>query len=430
MLHDDLIANTPTTSSEQCRCITEALLWISKLRRMQMTFEGDIAFVHNQERKWAKLFGDFILGNAYCNVEKCIAHSDDMLWYVVFQRLAQSFTVGSGCDQLLVYRRQSPNQPSLDDGGINWEETVCLNLILGQLDFHVTCAVCTKTSPQNLQILRKNCQRVYPSPSKRRMDHKGEAEQITYPKLYFTIDNFEEIFKDVVVRDGECVCVELVTKDRYKNQEAVVFLGSIRYEILKQVYDTRASKTWNWAQKLMSSGRRLEFVRMRGPHGKGYAEMAVGRVPNTGYETPLDEEPPDFNKLNHLDRRRMSETNLTSLPLFFRPPSTPSVSSYSGRGRRWQSEADTVNQCLEVEAGGIGDELEEGIFGRLRSVRGFGQAWHWLREKRRNESTPLNVYLTYITLPWSTILDDLLADRPRRPILTFDLNISGLKHDA
>lgn len=50
-------------------------------------------------------------------------------------------------------------------------------------------------------------------------------------------------------------------------------------------------------------------------------------------------------------------------------------------------------------------ELEEGILGRLRSVRGFGQAWHWLREKRRNESTPLNVYLTYITLPWSMILD-------------------------
>ena len=44
-----------------------------------------------------------------------------------------------------------------------------------------------------------------------------------------------QVFKDVVVRDGECVCVELVTRDRYKNQEAVVFLGSIRYEILKQV---------------------------------------------------------------------------------------------------------------------------------------------------------------------------------------------------
>lgn len=43
----------------------------------------------------------------------------------------------------------------------------------------------------------------------------------------------------MIVRDGECVCVELVARDRYKNREAVIFLGSIRYEVLKQVYDTR-----------------------------------------------------------------------------------------------------------------------------------------------------------------------------------------------
>ena len=43
----------------------------------------------------------------------------------------------------------------------------------------------------------------------------------------------------MIVRDGECVCVELVVKDRQRTREAVVFLGSIRYEILKQVYDTK-----------------------------------------------------------------------------------------------------------------------------------------------------------------------------------------------
>lgn len=31
---------------------------------------------------------------------------------------------------------------------------------------------------------------------------------------------------------------------------------------------------------------------MRGPHGKGYAEMAVARVPNCGYETPIAEDLP------------------------------------------------------------------------------------------------------------------------------------------
>lgn len=52
-------------------------------------------------------------------------------------------------------------------------------------------------------------------------------------------------------------------------------------------------------------------------------------------------------------------------------------------------------------------ELNEGVLSRLWSVRGFGQAWHWLREKRRAESTPLNAFLTYVTLPWSTVLDGM-----------------------
>jgi len=107
--------------------------------------------------------------------------------------------------------------------------------------------------------------------------------------------------------------VELVAKDRYNHRESAVFLGSIRYEVLKQVYDSRvsnsdmliftellmacirlqASNTWQWAQKLMTSNnRRQEFVRMRGPHGKGFAEMAVARVPGSGFETPTAEELP------------------------------------------------------------------------------------------------------------------------------------------
>ncbi len=32
---------------------------------------------------------------------------------------------------------------------------------------------------------------------------------------------------------------------------------------------------------------------MRGPHGKGYAEMAVARVPNCGFETPVTDRPFD-----------------------------------------------------------------------------------------------------------------------------------------
>ncbi|VDK45805.1 unnamed protein product [Anisakis simplex] len=387
---EDETSNIPiaTTSMTHCSCVSELLKRIYNLRRTQLTFEGDLAFVTNQERRWSKLFSDFIIGNVHCTWEKCSAHSDDMLWYVpILQRSSQnSFTNSHGSSQLQVYRRQSPKQPAPSDVSINWEETVCLNLILQQLDFHVTCAVCTKTSPQNLQILRKNCQRVYPSPSRRRMDSKGECEEITYPKIYFAIDDFEQC------------------------REAVIFLGSIRYEVLKQVYDTRASTTWNWAQKLISSSqRRQEFVRMRGPHGKGYAEMAVARVINSGFETPMSDQPFDFDDTSTLDqynRRRMSDTNLSHRPVYNRSAMTPGPSGCQpSQARRWQSEADRVNQYPEVEANAIDEELDENMLSRLWSVRGFGQAWHWLREKRRAECTPLNAYLTYITLTWSTVLE-------------------------
>ncbi|PIO64044.1 hypothetical protein TELCIR_14338 [Teladorsagia circumcincta] len=160
-------------------------------------------------------------------------------------------------------------------------------------------------------------------------------------------------------------------------------------------------------------------------HRDGYAEMAVARVPNCGYETPSMEDSVEFSELANVEhswnRRRMSETNLGG-PLYM--PRQPLMSSvHNGvRGRRWQSEADTINAYPEVDGSNIDDELSEGVLTRLWSVHGFGQAWHWLREKKRAQCTPLNAYLTYITLSWTSILQDLLSDRPKRPILTFELD--------
>jgi Uncharacterized conserved protein (DUF2045) len=37
------------------------------------------------------------------------------------------------------------------------------------------------------------------------------------------------------------VCVELVASDRHGSIQGVIFLGSIRYDALKKVYDARVS---------------------------------------------------------------------------------------------------------------------------------------------------------------------------------------------
>ncbi|CAG9792253.1 unnamed protein product [Diatraea saccharalis] len=83
---------------------------------------------------------------------------------------------------------------------------------------------------------------VYASPSRRKMDTKGEGEEMTYPHICFMVDNFDEVFCDIVVRDGEMVCVELVARGRGGAAQAVIFLGSIRYDALTRVYESRVSK--------------------------------------------------------------------------------------------------------------------------------------------------------------------------------------------
>lgn len=50
-----------------------------------------------------------------------------------------------------------------------------------------------------------------------------------------------QVFCDILVRDGEMVCVELVASDRSGSIQSVIFLGSIRYDALKRVYDARVS---------------------------------------------------------------------------------------------------------------------------------------------------------------------------------------------
>jgi hypothetical protein len=71
---------------------------------------------------------------------------------------------------------------------------------------------------------------------------------------------------------------------------------------------------------LYSDRRRVEFMKMRGPRGKGHAQMAVSRVKGSGPETPKVEDFPigDFEddeqvcstvtpvKSQHWDRPKVS----------------------------------------------------------------------------------------------------------------------------
>lgn len=166
-----------------------------------------------------------------------------------------------------MFRKDSRKLP-IGDPDVDWEETVYLNLIIHQFNYTLTLAICTRTSPKELQVLRRHSQRVYASPSRRKMDTKGDGEEMTYPHICFMVDNFDEVFSDIMVRDGEMVCVELVANDRDGSVQGVIFLGSIRYDALKKVYDARvrsASDCWfeNSIKKSSSDSNQVSVPRWR-----------------------------------------------------------------------------------------------------------------------------------------------------------------------
>ncbi|XP_074660106.1 uncharacterized protein KIAA0930 homolog [Tubulanus polymorphus] len=394
---------------------------INEIKRLRL--EDDFVMVAGRNDFWTILFEKNFLDGGGGN-EKEDDLRDDLLFYV--RKIPSTNSrIRSSQTEIEVYRRKSKNLPNLEDTQIDWEETVYLNIILQQFEYKLTCAVCTRTGAKQLQILKKFSQRVYASPSKRQMDGKGTEEEITYPNIFFTIDNFEDVFSDIVVRDSEMVCVELVACDKNGALQGVIFLGSIRYEALKGVYDARSSLTSKFAQRvgLVKGHKRVEFVRMRGPQAKGHAEMAVSRVKGSGPETPDIENFPvnDFDDENGASddpysQRRMSDPS-TMVNAF-------TNWSFRKKGmRKSRSETQSVDGLAcdgtqEVEAGTLTDELEnnnqlDGFIGKS-----FGQAWYWFKERRRANSVALNAYLTYVTLPWHRIIGDVL-DLRQEPVLTF-----------
>ncbi|XP_060573865.1 uncharacterized protein KIAA0930 homolog isoform X2 [Ruditapes philippinarum] len=415
MADEDEVEDMNESEMKTSSSLQHMLAVIAEERKKEtstFSISGDFEMISGDTMKfWTSLFEQYFLVS-----ETSDGTRDDMLFYV---RRVKGEKLSFMKTEIEVYRKHSKKQPTFDDTSINWEETVYLNIILHQFVYTMTCAVCTRTAKNNIEILKKYSQRVYPSPSRRRMDSKGTQEEICYPNIFFTVDNFEEAFTDIVVQDSELVTVELVASDRDGELQGVIFLGSIRYDNLKKVYDARSSLTSKMVQR-MSLGwiskthKRVEYVRMRGPGGKGFAEIAVSRVKGSGPETPDLENFPvddfDHNQENNYTQRRMSDPS-------------QAITSFMQRAIK-KSRSETQNVDIigtddqEVEAGTLHDELEDseqynGFWGKS-----FGQAWHWFKERRRANSVSLNAYLTYVTLPWHRIIGDVLEVR-QQPVLLF-----------
>ncbi|XP_065367973.1 uncharacterized protein LOC135960584 isoform X1 [Calliphora vicina] len=310
--------------------------------------------------------------------------SDDLLFFVRKKHVKSSSRHMPKYEtEVDVFRKDSRKLP-IGDPDVDWEETVYLNMIIHQFDYTLTLAICTRTSPKELQVLRRHSQRVYASPSRRKMDTKGEGEEITYPHICFMVDNFDEVFSDILVRDGEMVCVELVANDKDGAVQGVIFLGSIRYDALKKVYDARQSSLSSKVAQRMSFGlfssgagvqTRCEFVRMKGPQGKGHAEMAVTKPKGSGVETPTsepgfcatdmwddwEEENDDYCTYRHQRRLSDPSANLNNFSRYAWRTKNSSDAASGSAGSKARSENEGLdslaNEVSEIEAGDLRDDL-------------------------------------------------------------------------
>ncbi|XP_038213239.1 uncharacterized protein KIAA0930 homolog [Zerene cesonia] len=425
-----------------------------RTKEMRQLMKDDSGFVVLQGTTyWTDLFVRHFLFQEEQSID-----CDDLLFFVRKRHVKGSSRYLPKYEtDVEVFRKDSKKLP-IGDPEIDWEETVYLNLIVHQFDYTLTLAICTRTSPKELQVLKRHSQKVYASPSRRKMDTKGEGEEMTYPHICFMVDNFDEVFCDIVVRDGEMVCVELVARGRGCAAQAVIFLGSIRYDALTRVYDARQSSLSTKVAQRMSFGllgargagaTRCEFVRMKGPGGKGHAEVAVSRPRGSGLHTPSSEpgltaaelwdsdwedDPDDMFIYRHQRRLSDPSANIASFVRGgWRARDRANIASFvrggwraRDREREPRDKSRSENEGLdalsdglaEVEAGDLRDELDDGAYNPLWAMRGFTQTFHLWKEGKRQQSAPLSAFLTYVTLPWWSIAKDIL-DHREEPILTF-----------
>ncbi|XP_029896065.1 uncharacterized protein KIAA0930 homolog isoform X3 [Harpia harpyja] len=318
---------------------------------------------------WTWMFSTYFM-------EKWAPRQDDMLFYV---RRKLSYVSGDSTEgkkqvEVEVYRRDSKKLPGLGDPDIDWEESVYLNLILQKLDYVVTCAVCTRSDGGDIHIHKKKSQQVFASPSKHPMDSKGEESKISYPNIFFMIDSFEEV----------SVAAKMAQRMSF---------GFYKYN-------------------------NMEFVRMKGPQGKGHAEMAVSRV-STGdtspYGTEEDSNPesPVHERVTSFSTPPTPERN--NRPSFF----SPSLKRKVPRNRIAEmKKSHSANDSEEFFRDDDGGDLHNATNLRSRSLSGTGRSLvgSWLKLNRTDENFLLYAHLTYITLPLHRILTDILEVR-QKPIL-------------
>lgn len=216
--------------------------------------------------------------------------ADDLLFFV--KKLDSS--AETQASRVVVKRKSFDRKlPQLEDV-MDWRASLYLNCIT-QMHYVLIVSICSRAIyPRSSPIVKQQIQRlVYAVPSASLHISKKEYPFTdAYPLIYFTVDDFDQIFSQMNVEPGDYVCVELnalLTNDSIAySQEASsrlpgycssielsLFQGAVSYESLSRTYNRRLSLLKKNKNHESNHSLECEFILMRGPNGKGQAQAAI-----------------------------------------------------------------------------------------------------------------------------------------------------------
>ncbi|KAI3662626.1 hypothetical protein MP638_000736 [Amoeboaphelidium occidentale] len=289
---------------------------------------NNILQMDTKDPKWVDLFVEYFI-QEHSMHRSGKEHQDDLLFFVRFPHQHNE-----DLEPVFVKRKAGNKTPQLDDL-VSWKETFILN-VLSQLSYEMAVSVCERKSIQDtdvrsseesletpegsnndkkvmvpVQTVRKT---VFCSPHKARMDKKGSDAEFSYPVLYFYVNDFEETFKDLVIKEGQYLCVELglivqqpasnlshamegdigqstIQESPLSGDNLIInlFQGAVPFKLLLETYITKSRN--RSALSLHKLGKQIfkgsassrfdeeeentEYIMMRGPQGKGHAQVAI-----------------------------------------------------------------------------------------------------------------------------------------------------------
>ncbi|KFH61924.1 hypothetical protein MVEG_12258 [Podila verticillata NRRL 6337] len=319
-----------------------------------------------RDPRWRQLFQEFFLSDHSDD------RNDDLLFFVQRPEVENG---GLGTDPVFVKRKVKGTKRILtaeQEAVVLWKDTFFLNVIV-QLQCKLTVAICSRVAETNpltgvtktsMTCTRKHvAKRVYALPTKSRMDVKEESVECSWPLIYYVIDDYEDSFEQLMVRDNEYLCVELAvtipstststgpgsiisSAHRYQDNsppwgltsptgdgpqlgrpfpsssrtgKITLFQGAAGFQSLLGIYQQKSASKVGKRFKLGPHTVPTEFVMMRGPGGKGHAQVAI-TASNMRDESSLDE------PVRHQDLTTTTASSPPTRPTSYQYP-PPSLSS-------------------------------------------------------------------------------------------------------